>query len=133
MLDVNARVESVNACVTQQLERLHETVHEEKVSESVEVKIHKVLSDNQKLKDKLSLELKDSTKQVVMQEFDVLKEQLHSENQSSVQSRLASVARDTTFQYNELTARINTLQDRLTEGSIRSINSAVPGVVRGPN
>jgi predicted amino acid-binding ACT domain protein len=131
ILDVNARVESVNACVTQQLERLHETVHEEMLamSESVDVKIHKVLSDNQKLKDKLSSELKDSTKQVVMQEIDVLKEQLHSENQSSVHSRLASVARDTTSQYNELTARINTLQDRLTEGSIRSINSAVPGVV----
>jgi hypothetical protein len=29
ILDVNARVESVSACVTQQLEKLHETVHEE--------------------------------------------------------------------------------------------------------
>jgi predicted amino acid-binding ACT domain protein len=86
ILDVNARVESVSACLTQQVEKLQETVHDEMLamSESDDVKIHKLLSDNQKLKDKLSSELKDSTKQIVMQEIDVLKEQLNSENQSSV-------------------------------------------------
>jgi hypothetical protein len=76
-----------------------------------------VVTENRHFKDQLTKDMDVSAKEFVARELTTFKEQVCNENQANIRANLADVNWNSTDKINELTSRVNRLQDRLSSNS----------------
>jgi hypothetical protein len=76
-----------------------------------------IVTENKHFKDQLTNDMDVNAKELVARELTTFKEQVCSESQANIRANLADVNRSSTDKINELTSRVNRLQDRLSSNS----------------
>jgi hypothetical protein len=113
---VHGKLVEVTNGVQDKLAKLSESVNNKignTVTENRHFKVGNIVTENRQL----TKDMEVNVKELVAHELTTFREQVCNGNQANIRANLADVSRSSTDKLNELTSRVNRLQERLSSNS----------------